>query len=58
MKEILTSRDLREMGFSREDIERIAHHHLSYHYLLKTPGGRKFKYRWKELEKRLGEVLR
>lgn len=57
MGEIVSRKQLREMGYSRGIIESMTTHPLSKHYLFKTEGGGKFYYDLKKFEKYRNKVL-
>lgn len=57
-KPLMKTSELREMGFSDRQLRQAAAHHLAYHYLIKSPAGKRFKWDTDEFEKYRRSVLK
>ena len=50
--------ELTKMGLSKNSLYQAAHHHLSYHYIVRTVGGGKILFDTEQFEKYKKYVLR
>ena len=57
-KPMMKTAELREMGFSDIQLRAAAMHPLAYHYLIKTPCGKRFKWDTEQFEKYRRQVMR
>ena len=57
-KPLMTTKEMRAMGWSDMDLRIAARHKLAYHYLIMSPKGGKFKWDTDEFEKYRRNVLR
>lgn len=57
-KAVMSITELAEMGFSRKELTKAAHHHLSSKYIVKTIGGGKYFFKTEEFEKYMKYIFK
>ena len=57
-KAVMSITELTKMGFSRKELIKAAHHHLSSKYIIKTSGGGKYFFKTEEFEKYMKYIFR
>lgn len=57
-KALMTTKEMVAMGFSDRQMRAAARHPLAYHYLIKTPAGKRYRWDTEQFEKYRRSVMR